>query len=305
MTGGPIFILGMQRGGTNQLLNILRSHPDTIWPDGEFHEVLRPKWDAIAFPAKFSRQLYRYLPVLLRKGDVLSPHKPPGSGALDQRIRTWMAKRLEQATSQNAAEVARFRAAMQMQGFSSNGSAAHSRMVVKLVNFNVGFARDLHLIYPDASFIGITREAIGVCESMISRGMPPEKALPLYQFVTRQLLEMRDSGFPILLVRFEEIIADIVDFSARVYAHCGLDADAVTGFCLQDKTRLFDKDGQVVGVQKVDAFFDLTSAGDHLRGDVNATARARMPEDLRRQIDESCGPIMQQLGYVSDPIRTL
>ena len=26
-SSGPIFILGLQRGGTNQLLNILRSHP--------------------------------------------------------------------------------------------------------------------------------------------------------------------------------------------------------------------------------------------------------------------------------------
>ena len=43
MTGGPIFLLGIQRGGTNQILNILRSHPATFWPSGEFHEVFRPR----------------------------------------------------------------------------------------------------------------------------------------------------------------------------------------------------------------------------------------------------------------------
>lgn len=298
----PVFILGLQRGGTNQLLNILRSHPDTVWPDGELHEALRPKWKSITAPAAFSRRFCRYLPVLLRHGDVLSPHKPPRGGQRDmpRSLQRWIAARLERETARNAAEVARFRAAMAARGFAPARPPGAPRMVVKLVNYNVGLARDLQRIYPEARFIGITRDAVGVCESMISRGMPPERALPLYQYVAQELLSLHRSGFPVLLLRFEDIIAGILAASTRAYGWCGLDPAAVAGFCLQDKTRELNGSGQVVGMRKVDAFYDIASAARHLRGDVNAAARARMPAALQREIGLRCGPLMQQLGYGPD-----
>lgn len=299
----PVFILGMQRGGTNQLLNILRSHPDTAWPDGELHEVLRPKWNGRGTAAVVAGRALSYLPVLLRHGDVLSPHKLPraASGPARRRLQRWIARRLEQETARNAAEVARFRAAMAAQGFAPARPPGPPRMVVKLVNFNAGLARDLHRIYPGARFIGITRDAAGVCESMISRGMPPERVLPLYHYVAHQLLALQGSGFPILLLRFEEIIADIQAASTRVYRWCGLEAGAVSGFCLQDKTRLLDRRGRVAGLRKVDAFYPAGEAARHLRGDVNSAARSRLPEALRREIGLSCGPVMRQLGYGPDP----
>lgn len=71
----PIFILGLQRGGTNQLLNALRSHPDTIWPDGEMHEVLRPK---PALRGATAKTLAGYLPTALRSGDIMNPRRAPG-----------------------------------------------------------------------------------------------------------------------------------------------------------------------------------------------------------------------------------
>ena len=184
---GPIFILGLQRGGTNQLLNILRSHPDTTWPNGEFHEVLRPSWENKNTLLDFARIAYHYLPVLVAKGDLLNPHKPMRPSAMDQRMRVWVSERLTQSTLRNQAEVSRYKAAMEAHGFYRNGPAKSSRMVVKLVNYNVELARDLRQIYPNAIFIGIVRDAVGLCESMISRGATPEKSVKLYQSVPRLL----------------------------------------------------------------------------------------------------------------------
>ena len=174
-------------------------------------------------------------------------------------------------------------------------------MVVKLVNYNVGLAQDLLRIYPNARFVGIIREAEGICESMISRGMSPDVVLPLYQYVASELLALRSEGFPVLLLRFEEIIANIAGSTRAVYDWCDLDASAVSGLCLQDKTRVTDDSGNVVGMRKVDAFYDLDSAAKHLRRDVNSAAKARLPQSLQQEIAQRCGPLMQQLGYGAGP----
>ena len=304
-SSGPIFILGLQRGGTNQLLNILRSHPETIWPDGELHEVLRPKWEGLRAPGSFLRQALWYLPFLIRQGDVLSPRRPhrgPQNG-MPQALRHRIARRLDVECARNAREVARFRRAMAREGYEPTRLPADGdapRMVVKLVNYNVGLAQDLLRIYPDARFVGIIREAEGICESMISRGMSPDVVLPMYQYVARELLTLRAAGFPVLLLRFEDIIANITASTQAVYDWCDLDAAAVSGLCLQDKTRVTDDKGNVVGMRKVDAFYDLDSAAKHLRCDVNSAAKARLPRALQQEIAARCGPLMQQLGYATD-----
>ena len=77
MSGGPIFLLGIQRGGTNQVLNILRSHPATCWPQGEFHEIFRPRGLRAEGPARLWQKLRRYAPILLTAGDILDPDRPP------------------------------------------------------------------------------------------------------------------------------------------------------------------------------------------------------------------------------------
>ena len=41
----PIFIVAFARGGSNILLNLLRSHPEVCSPRGETHEVFRGKGD--------------------------------------------------------------------------------------------------------------------------------------------------------------------------------------------------------------------------------------------------------------------
>ena len=73
MAGGPIFLLGIQRGGTNQLLNILRSHPDTCWPQGEFHEVFRWRGLRREGPRAVLAKTIRYAPVRVGVGDILDP----------------------------------------------------------------------------------------------------------------------------------------------------------------------------------------------------------------------------------------
>ena len=291
---GPIFILGLQRGGTNQVLNALRSHPDTVWPDGEFHEVLRPRGSKslAALQAWIG-----YLPLLVRKGDVLSPRKPPV--ALDKRGRDWIVSALRHATEDNAAEVRRYKTALADHGLAPATPHLGDRMVVKLVNYNVGMAADLAKAYPDARFVGLMRDPFGICESMMARGDAPEKILPLYRYVGETLLDLEAAGVPVKTIRLEDMIVDFQAAMLEVYAACGLELGGITGICLQSKERITDEAGQVTGTRKIDTFHDFASVNSHMRRDVNKQAMERLSPDVIAQIVATCGPIMQRFGYAA------
>lgn len=291
---GPIFILGMQRGGTNQVLNALRSHPDTIWPDGEFHEVLRPRSSkSLAGLQSWAS----YLPLLLRKGDVLSPRKPPAT--LDAKGRAWIAAALRRATTQNAAEVARYKAALADHGYAPAGRPLGQRMVVKLVNYNVGLAVDLAKAFPDARFVGLMRDPFGICESMMARGDAPEKILPLYKYVGETLLDLEAKGLPVKTIRLEDMVVDFKKEMQDVYAACDLDLAEITGICLQSKERITDDAGNVTGTRKIDTFHPLETVNAHMRRDVNKQAMETLAPEIITQIGTSCRPIMDRFGYAA------
>ena len=55
-------MVGFARGGTNLVLNLLRSHPDLASPRGETHEVFRGK---ASEPARVRRaKRWRYRPIV-------------------------------------------------------------------------------------------------------------------------------------------------------------------------------------------------------------------------------------------------
>ncbi|MGR3594054.1 MAG: sulfotransferase family protein [Limimaricola soesokkakensis] len=291
---GPIFLLGLQRGGTNQILNALRSHPDTYWPNGELHEVLRPRR-----PASLAalRCWAGYLPTLMRRGDVLNPRRPPGPlGARDLK---WLHAALMRACADNTGEVRRYRRALAEQGFGPEAGSFGSRLVVKLVNYNVGLAPDLARIYPDATFIGLMRDPFGICESMMARGARPETILPLYRYVGERLLDLEAQGLPVTIIRLEDMVADFRQVVENVYAACGLDANATSGLCLQRKERVLAPDGRLVGMNKIDTFHAFDSVNAHMRKDVNRAARAGLPPQAVNGVLHSCSALMERFGYAT------
>ena len=99
------------------MLNILRSHPDTTWPQGEFHEVFR--WRGLrreGLGAVVAKTL-RYAPVRLGAGDILDPdRKAPREGLLTGRRGRAVAAGLAAATAANRAAVLGYKAALREHG---------------------------------------------------------------------------------------------------------------------------------------------------------------------------------------------
>ena len=301
MSGGPIFILGIQRGGTNQILNILRSHPATAWPQGEFHEVFRPR-GLRAEKTRALAKLRRYAPIYLTAGDILDPDRPPRregllAGARGRAVRAG----LEGSAAAIRTSVAAYTAALRAQGFFAADAPPPERLLTKALNYNLAFVPDLLALWPDARFVGVIRDGRAVCEGHIARGASVAAASDVSGFVGQRLIDLAAAGLPLRTWRFEDLIADAAGTTAAIYDFCGLDPAATRGVCLQDKERILKPGGGVAGMRKISLFYSLEEMGRHMRADANASALARLPEASRAEIAARCGAVLAHFGYAGDP----
>ena len=298
MTARPIFLLGIQRGGTNQALNILRSHPDTYWPQGEFHEVFRPRRGLRGeAPAVVLRKLARYAPIWIGAGDILDPDRRARSpGLLSGRRGRAVAAALRGAAAANRPAVTGYKAALRAHGL-LDAVPEPSRLLCKVMNYNLLFAEDLRALYPEAVFVGLIRDAAGVCEGHVARGASVAAAADAWVFVAGQLIALQAAGLPLRIWRFEDLLADAGGVAREIYGACGLDPAAVRGVCLQDKERITDAAGAVRGVRKTEHFYSFDAMSRHMRADANAAAQARLPAAARAEIAARCAPQLRHFGY--------
>ena len=295
MATGPIFLLGLQRGGTNQILNILRSHPDTCWPDGEFHQVFRPRFGPRERFHRSLEKLVDYSAYVVTSGDALNPHAPPPQRALRGWRGAWAKRRIARRTRQNAAAVGRFK--QELPGVAGPGG---ERVVVKLVDYNVGLAADLHRLYPDAIFVGLIRDPLPVCEGRTARGRALEKAIATYNYFGAALARLEASDARVLTVRFEDLVTRAEPVARTILAHCELDPEAIRGVLLQEKGRVTDADGGVVGIEKSARVLPFADIGRHMRADANARSIDRLDGARRLRIVEGCASVMAHFGYASE-----
>ena len=141
-SGGPIFLLGIQRGGTNQVLNILRSHPATSWPEGEFHEVFRPR--GLRARGRSGRCASSPL-----RADLAHRRRHPrprpaaaARGAARRGARPGGRRRARALGRANRASVAAYKAELRRQGCLRRHPPP-DRMLAKALNYNLAFVPDL------------------------------------------------------------------------------------------------------------------------------------------------------------------
>ncbi|WP_181164464.1 sulfotransferase [Amaricoccus solimangrovi] len=299
---GPVFILGLQRGGTNQPLNIFRSHPATLWPQGEFHEPFRPR-TLRKEPLRQARKLLRYAPIWLTRGDVLNLDAPlrrerPLRGLAGRALRAGLAD----SVRANAGKIASYKAVLRERGFYSD-DLPPDRMVVKVMNYNVGLVPDLLELYPDARFVGVIRDGRGVCEGQMARRAGVAQATALYDRFGRWLMEYEAAGLPVRTWRFEDLLADPWKVSLEMFGFCGLDPNRTRGVMLQDKHRIMDGD-RIVGIEKINRCYTFAEMAGHMRADANATSLARLDPAARAEIEARCGEVLRHFGYLPDASAT-
>lgn len=287
----------MQRSGTNQVLSIIRSHPQTCWPDGEFHQIFRPRFNSRESLANSLIKLADYSIYYFTSGDNLGPHSPPSDKAFTGWRAEWIKQRIARRTENNRREVQRVKNTLNREGFYPVGLKTTDRVVIKLVDYNVGLARDLSRLYRDAIFIGLIRNPIPVCEGQTSRGLKLDNATSSYVYFCDSLIALEKSGANLLTIKFEDMVGTAEATARRILAHCDLNPDAMRGFLLQDKRRLIDNCGAVTGVEKHDSLLPFSEIEHHMRSDSNAEAANRFDKTHARKVINQCGAVMRHFGY--------
>lgn len=292
----PIFVIGFQRGGTNILMNLLASHPDTRFVGRETHMVFYGK--AKEPVLKWLRRLV-YLPLLFgARGHLFR------AASLEDRRRI-------SSPLRHYADLLLFWESMTTPD--SPGDQPHKpprlpkrerRLLGKNVNGLAFVTPVLREMYPDATFIALVRHGLALCEGYTRRGMPADVFGEIYQRVAQRMLDDSEGVPNYHLVRFEQMIADPIGVIGDVYRRASLDVTAVTRYRQQAKQSM-DQNGRrtyAFGGQRDREvrWFDASEIGSCFRKDVDASQIARLGERERSQFLRVAGGVMERLGYRAD-----
>jgi hypothetical protein len=155
----PVFIVAFAYGGSNLLLNMLRSHPDLCSPRGELNEVFKGKLDE-PLSTRLAKAA-RYLPcVIAERADIFGfndwePRRP--------------FKRITQRIVDRVLFDEKLRARAKSQNYYRDENAVYTPQEIaaaRLLSKNLGglifltpvFSR----MYPDATFFGLVRNGFAV-----------------------------------------------------------------------------------------------------------------------------------------------
>lgn len=294
----PIFAVGFQRGGTNILLNLLLSHPEVCMPRGETQFVFRGRRKTEPWIAHFTK-LWTYLPILIsQRQDVFAislwePRReftPRTMRTIDRVLFRSKLDALE--PRQNLYKTENVKYAPQ--------EISASRLLCKNLNGLIFLTDEFYRMYPDATFIGLVRNGLALCEGHIRRGADPVRIASRYEKGCQKMIDDSNRMRSFHLIRFEDLINQPMDSLRRIYEWVGLDIGLVRKIRLETKQVLTEEGRHefVHGTgQRELVWYDLEDFGRHFRRDVNKNQMRRLTDGQKQVILELAYSSLQHFGY--------
>ncbi len=177
-----------------------------------------------------------------------------------------------------------------------------SRLLCKNVN-GVSMSTPIFAeIYPDATFFGLIRNGLAVCEGFIRRGWTAKQIGKMYQTVSQQMIDDSNRLGSYKIIYFEDMIQKPIETIRNLYEFAGLEIDRVTKFRLQAK-KVMSKEGKRNytfggGQDRETNWFELEELENFFRKDVNDNQIARLDAGDRDIFLEYAGDSMKQFGYI-------
>jgi Sulfotransferase family len=298
----PIFIVGFQHGGTNIVLNLLRSHPDVCSPRGEIQEVFKGK----GFPRRFKEpasvvvsKLWHYLPILFQQRqdifslDLWDGRKELSARAMQQIDRVLFAEKLKaRGPTQNGykAEGIRY----------TDEEISRSRLLSKNLGGLICLSRELGKMYPDATFIALVRNGYALCEGHIRRGVALEKIAQDYERGCRRMIADADSLPNYHVFRFEDLMESPRAVFEQIFRCAGLDIRQIEKVRLENK-KIIGKDGQHTYMHDQGRegiiWYPIEQFMDHFKPDVNQHQIDRLTPAQRRKISAIASASLAHFSY--------
>lgn len=290
--------MGFTRGGSNLLLNLLRSHPNVCSPRGETQEVFRGK-STEPYSVRLAKRL-RYLPILmLQKQDVFSIYlwEPRKELSLiskkiidhilyydkikalnpDQNLYKW------KNTKYKIAEI------------------FEARILCKNLNGLIFMTKDFAKMYPDSTFIALIRNGFAVCEGQLRRGHDLNAISQKYNLGCQQMIKDSQKIPNYFIFRFEDILINPYSTLNKIYKVSKLDIKEVKQIRLQTK-KTIDKRGQhhlQKGIkEKTVIWYKVNNFGRHFNLDVNENQMKQLKNEHRSIILKNCRDSLEYFGYI-------
>jgi len=293
----PIFIIGFARGGSNILLNLLRSHPDLCSPRGELQEVFKGKSTESLYTK--ARKLMDYAPILLReRRDIFSlTNWKPRSGLTDST----------KVKIDKVLFYDKFKATLPSQNLYKTESVkythdeiAASRLLSKNLNGLIFLTPELQKMYPDATFIALVRNGLAVVEGHMRRGYSLEEFSAHYETGCQQIIQDAKQYPNYHIVRYEDMIANPDPELANIYRIIDLDIELIKKIRLETK-KVIGKDGShdfrhQTSEKKV-IWYDRQDYFKHFMPNANQNQINRLSQDQRDRIKEICKRSLDNFDY--------
>lgn len=294
--------MGFQHGGTNIVLNLLRSHPEVCSPRGELQEVFKGK----GFPRRFKEpalvvvsKLWHYLPILFeQKQEVFSLN-------LWDRRKTLTARAMRQIDSVLFAEKLKARGPTQ-NGYKAEGvrytdeEINRSRLLCKNLGGLICLSRDLSQMYPDATFIALVRNGYALCEGHIRRGVALEKIARDYERGCQRMIADADSLPNYHIFRFEDLMESPRAVFEQIFHRADLDIGQIDKVRLENK-KTIGKDGQHTYMheqgQEGIIWYPIEKFMDHFKPDVNQHQVGRLTPEQKKQISVIASASLAHFSY--------
>ncbi len=296
----PVFVNGFARGGSNILVNLLLSHPNLCFPSGETQKVFRggasvePVWRTL-----YKRLAYN-LPIAASVGpgffnpENFTPRSPLGPHAQRFIDRVLYYEKF-------AARHDRHNRYVSDQREYSDAEIADARLLCKNLNGLIQLTDNLATMYPDATFFGLLRNGLALCEGHVRRGRSARDFGRMYGLLAQKMADDAAARPNYHLVRFERILADPLGQMKEIYRLAGLDISVVGKIRLQMKATMSQSGQHELAAGYDDrqtVWYTPEEVRNYFKPDIDDIQIARLADHDRAAFLETARPVMEQLGYL-------
>lgn len=277
-----VVISALSRGGSNILWNILQSHPRLCSPIRETGELI---FDEIApfrfFPPSTAKRIAAgRLARLVARGHVRH--------AFEQ----WKLRTLGSPDNGSRADGVPYQ----------RHEVEQSIPCFKGVDSDVELNPLLEAIYGNVAYVPLVRDGYAVCDGWMRRGMSAEQAGRKYAGLVRRMLTPGDSDNPIVLVKFEEMVADPFGTAERLFKALDLSPTILPKLRLKSK-RLLGRRGEHeprFGEEGRKYWLAPHEIAQALDTGVDRRQSARLAPDARAAFERGAREALELLGYLGE-----
>ena len=182
----------------------------------------------------------------------------------------------------------------------TDSQIAQARVLCKNLNGLVMMTDNFAAMYPDATFFGLIRNGLALCEGYVRRGVAAQDCAEMYRLLVDKMCRDASRLKNYYIVRFEDIVRDPIAVTEQLYRHAGLDFEEVEKVRMQLQ---FRPTLSASGEHRLERSFERqivwyakTDLPSLFRTDIDHIQAARLSASDREVFLKIAGGTMEMLG---------